>query len=116
MYVACRQNELKYCEKVPLLWNNHWFSQKYDNMKDFQLNEEIVHSEMAIDPEFGDEYMKIILKNPTRQELYKEGMTFCRVLEDNKGNFYFADAVLYVHWEMEEELSSYGAYSQEMVL
>lgn len=114
MYVVCRENELKYCEKVPLLWNNHWFSQKYDNMKDFQLNEEIVHSEMAIDPEFGDEYMKIILKNPTRQELYKEGMTFCRVLEDNKGNFYFADAVLYVHWEMEEELSSYGAYSQEM--
>lgn len=41
MYVVCRQNELKYCEKVPLLWNNHWFSQKYDNMKDFQLNESI---------------------------------------------------------------------------
>lgn len=96
--------------------NESWTddSDLYDIYEDYQLNEEIVHSEMAIDPEFGDEYMKIILKNPTRQELYKEDMTFCRVLEDNKGNFYFADAYLYVHWEMEEELSSYGAYSQEM--
>ena len=37
MIIICRQEELKKCEKVPMLWNNRWNSNKYDPLNQYNI-------------------------------------------------------------------------------
>ena len=50
----------------------------------------------------------IILKNPTRKELKEYKINNWRILQDIQGNYYFADAMKYIHQQMSNKLNSKG--------
>lgn len=69
-----------------------------------KLNEEIVYSKTYNDG-YNNGLMDVILKNPTRKELYDNHMDAARVVIDTStGDFYFCGAGDFIHDQMIDKI------------
>ena len=102
-YIICRGEELQKCNKIPLFYDVHFWSQKYDNMSTSKIYETIIDAKSV-----GDDLMNVILKNPTRKELRDNNMNTCRGAMGHSGNFYFISLSQLAHCDLFDTLEKLG--------
>ena len=78
-----------------------------DEDLDEQLNEEIIHAEKSN----YDDYMAVVLKNPTKRELRENGLYRSRFICFEDGTWLFFDSMQWIH---EQILSKYRSNSRSV--
>ena len=86
---------------IPNPWNNQDYDELDDDEElddddeelDEQLNEEIIHAEQS----HYDDYMAVVLKNPTKRELRENGLDRSRFICFEDGTWLFFDSMQWIH-------------------
>ena len=89
---------------IPNPWNNQMYDELYDDEDDEdddldddeELTEEIIHAEKSN----YDDYMAVVLKNPTKRELRENGLDRSRFICFEDGTWLFFDSMQWIHAHM----------------
>ena len=80
---------------IPNPWNNQMYDELYDDDEDDdeELDESIIHAEKSN----YDDYMAVVLKNPTKRELRENGLERSRFICFEDGTWLFFDSMQWIH-------------------
>jgi len=97
---------------IPNPWNNQAYDEDDEDDDDDldddeELTEEIIHAEKSN----YDDYMAVVLKNPTRKELRENGLERSRFICFEDGTWLFFDSMQWIH---EQILSKYRSNSRSI--